>query len=136
MSFAKDFKAFILRGNVLDLAVAVVIGAAFGKIVTSLVNDIIMPPIGLALGGVDFSNLKWMLKPADNTNPAHKIAEVSINYGAFINTIIAFLIIALAIFIVIKLVERVMPKKVEAPATPADVVLLTEIRDLLKQRSI
>ncbi len=136
MSFASDFKAFILRGNVLDLAVAVVIGAAFGKIVTSLVNDIIMPPIGLALGGVDFSQLKWILKPADNTDPAHKIAEVSINYGAFINTIIAFLIIALAIFIVIKLVERVMPKKVEAPATPADVLLLTEIRDLLKQRSI
>lgn len=136
MSFAKDFKAFIMRGSVIDLAVAVVIGAAFGKIVTSLVNDIIMPPIGLALGGVDFSNLKWVLKPADNTNPAHKIAEVSINYGAFINTIIAFLIIALAIFFVIKLVERVMPKKVEAPVTPADVLLLTEIRDLLKQRPV
>lgn len=136
MSFASDFKAFILRGNVLDLAVAVVIGAAFGKIVTSLVNDIIMPPIGLALGGVDFSQLKWIFKPADNTDPAHKIVEVSINYGAFVNTIIQFLIIALAIFIVIKLLERVMPKKVEAPATPADVLLLTEIRDLLKQRSV
>ncbi|MDQ2971417.1 MAG: large-conductance mechanosensitive channel protein MscL [Pseudomonadota bacterium] len=132
MSFVSDFKAFIMRGNVLDLAVAVVIGAAFGKIVTSLVNDIIMPPIGMALGGVDFSNLKAVIK--DSPDPKHM---VSINYGAFVNTIIQFLIIALAIFIVIKLVERMMPMKMEAPpVTPADVVLLTEIRDLMKQRSI
>lgn len=131
MSFASDFKAFVMRGNVVDLAVAVVIGGAFGKIVTSLVNDLIMPPIGLLIGGIDFSSLKWIIK--DSTDPKQVVA---INYGVFINTIIQFVIIALAIFIVIKLLERAMPKKEAAPAAPpADVVLLTEIRDLLKQRA-
>ena len=131
MSFASDFKAFVMRGNVVDLAVAVVIGGAFGKIVTSLVNDLIMPPIGVLIGGIDFSSLKWVLK--DSTDPKQVVA---INYGVFINTIIQFLIIALAIFIVIKMLERAMPKKEAAPAAPpADVVLLTEIRDLLKQRT-
>ena len=131
MSFAQDFKAFIMRGNVVDLAVAVVIGGAFGKIVTSLVNDLIMPPIGVLIGGIDFSSLKWIIK--DSTDPKQVVA---INYGVFINTIIQFVIIALAIFIVIKLLERAMPKKEAAPAAPpADVVLLTEIRDLLKQRT-
>ena len=130
MSFAKDFKAFIMRGNVLDLAIAVVIGAAFGKIVTSLVNDIIMPPVGLLVGGIDFSKLKYIIK--DSPDPK-KI--VSINYGTFVNSIITFLIIAFAVFLVIWLVKHVMPKK-EAPpppVTPPEVVLLTEIRDLLKQ---
>src|SRR5581483_3287492 len=131
MSFASDFKAFIMRGNVVDLAVAVVIGGAFGKIVSSLVADVIMPPIGLLIGGIDFSNLKWIIRNSPDPKQV-----VSINYGTFINTIITFLIIALAIFIVIKLLERVVPKKdVTPPAPPADVVLLTEIRDLLKQRS-
>jgi len=131
MSFAKDFKAFIMRGNVVDLAVAVVIGAAFGRIVTSLVNDIIMPPIGWITGGIDFSNLKWIVQ---NSPDPKKV--VAISYGTFINTIITFLIIALAIFVVIKLLERAVPKKEAAPAaTPPDVVLLTEIRDLLKQQS-
>ena len=130
MSFAKDFKAFIMRGNVVDLAVAVVIGGAFGKIVTSFVNDIIMPPIGILIGGIDFSKLKLIIQ--DSPDPKK---VVSINYGAFINTIVTFLIIALAIFVVIKLLERAMPKKPEAPAAPPpDVVLLTEIRDLLKQQ--
>ena len=130
MSFAKDFKAFVMRGNVVDLAVAVVIGAAFGKIVTSLVNDIIMPPIGWITGGIDFSNLKWIIQ---NSPDPKKV--VAISYGTFINTIITFLIIALAIFVVIKLLERAMPKKDAAPAAPPpDVVLLTEIRDLLKQQ--
>ena len=130
MSFAKDFKAFIMRGNVIDLAVAVVIGAAFGKVVTSLVNDIIMPPIGMITGGVDFSNLKAIIQHSPDPK---KI--VSINYGAFVNTIITFLIISLAIFVVIKLLEKAMPKKEAAPPpTPPDVVLLTEIRDLLKQQ--
>lgn len=130
MSFAKDFKAFIMRGNVVDLAVAVVIGGAFGKVVTSLVNDIIMPPIGMLTGGIDFSKLKAIIQ--DSPDPK-KI--VSINYGAFINTIITFLIISLAIFIVIKLMERVMPKKEAAPAAPPpEVALLSEIRDLLKQQ--
>ncbi|MGH8114642.1 MAG: large-conductance mechanosensitive channel protein MscL, partial [Rhodanobacteraceae bacterium] len=117
-------------GNVVDLAVAVVIGAAFGKIVTSLVSDIIMPPIGWITGGIDFSKLKYIIQ--DSADPK-KI--VSINYGTFINTIITFLIIALAIFVVIKLLEKAMPKKEAAPPpTPPDVVLLTEIRDLLKQQ--
>jgi|SRR5690348_3319013 large conductance mechanosensitive channel len=131
MSFAKDFKAFIMRGNVVDLAVAVVIGGAFGKIVTSFVNDIIMPPIGILVGGIDFSKLKLIIQ--DSPDPKK---VVSINYGAFINTIITFLIIALAIFVVIKLLERLHPKQTDAepPAPPADVVLLTEIRDLLKQQ--
>jgi large conductance mechanosensitive channel len=131
MSFASDFKAFIMRGNVVDLAVAVVIGAAFGRIVTSFVNDILMPPIGMLIGGIDFSSLKLVIK--DSPDPKQVVA---INYGSFINTVISFLIIALAVFIVIKLLERAMPKKEAAPAaTPADVVLLTEIRDLLKQRA-
>ena len=130
MSFAKDFKAFIMRGNVIDLAVAVVIGAAFGKVVTSLVNDIIMPPIGMITGGVDFSKLKAIIQSSPDPK---KI--VSINYGAFVNTIITFLIISLAIFVVIKLLKKAMPKKEAAPPpTPPDVVLLTEIRDLLKQQ--
>ncbi|HVX03871.1 MAG TPA: large-conductance mechanosensitive channel protein MscL [Rhodanobacteraceae bacterium] len=131
MSFASDFKAFIMRGNVVDLAVAVVIGGAFGRIVTSLVNDIIMPPIGWITGGIDFSNLKWIIQ---NSPDPKKV--VAISYGTFINTIITFLIIALSIFVVIKLIERMHPKKEAAPAAPPpDVVLLTEIRDLLKQRA-
>lgn len=132
MSFAKDFKALIMRGNVVDLTIAVVIGGAFGKIVTSLVNDIIMPPIGMLIGGIDFSNLKWIIRNSPDPKQV-----VSINYGTFVNTVITFLIIALAIFIVIKLLEHAMSKKEAAPPpTPADVVLLTEIRDLLKQRSV
>ena len=94
-----------------------------------------MPPIGLLTGGVDFSDLKWVLKPADNTDPAHKVAEVAIQYGAFINTLIQFIIIAFAIFLVVKAINRLSRKQEEAPppaAPPADVVLLTEIRDLLK----
>jgi large conductance mechanosensitive channel len=132
MSFARDFRAYIMRGNVVDLAVAVVIGAAFGRIVTSFVNDVLMPPIGLLIGGIDFSSLKLTIKNSPDPKQV-----VSINYGAFINTVISFIIIAFAVFIVIKLLERAMPKKEAAPAAPpADVVLLTEIRDLLKQRAI
>ncbi|MEO8809264.1 MAG: large-conductance mechanosensitive channel protein MscL [Rhodanobacter sp.] len=135
MSMLQEFKAFAMRGNVMDMAIGIVIGAAFGKIVTSLVNDIIMPPIGWITGGVDFSKLKWVIRPADNTNPAHKIAEVAISYGAFINTIITFIIIAFAIFMVIKGMNRLQRKQEAAPAAPAaDVALLTEIRDLLKNR--
>ena len=134
MSFASDFKAFIMRGNVLDLAIAVVIGGAFGKVVTSLVNDVIMPPIGLLVGGIDFSKLKWVIKNSPDPKQV-----VSINYGTFINTVISFLIIALAVFLMIWLVKHVMPKKETAPpppVTPPDVVLLAEIRDLLKQRPL
>jgi large conductance mechanosensitive channel len=127
-----EFKAFAMRGNVIDLAVGVVIGAAFGKIVSSLVDQIIMPPIGLLIGGVDFSAYKWILKAA---GPDGK-GEVAIQFGAFFNTIIQFAIIAFAIFLVIKLVNRLVRKEEAAPAAPAaDVVLLTEIRDILKARS-
>jgi len=126
-----EFKAFAMRGNVMDLAVGVVIGAAFGKIVTSLVDQIIMPPIGLLIGGVDFSAYKWILKAA---GPDGK-GEVALQFGAFFNTIIQFAIVALAIFLVVKLMNRLMKKQEAAPAAPAaEVVLLTEIRDLLKTR--
>lgn len=135
MSMMQEFKAFAMRGNVMDMAVGIVIGGAFGKIVTSLVNDVIMPPIGWLTGGIDFSKLKWVIKPADNTDPAHKVAEVAISYGAFINTIITFIIIAFAIFMVIKAMNKMQRKQEGAPAAPAaDVALLTEIRDLLKER--
>jgi large conductance mechanosensitive channel len=135
MSMLQEFKAFAMRGNVMDMAVGIVIGGAFGKIVSSLVSEVIMPPIGWLTGGVDFSSLKWVIKPADNSNPAHKIAEVAVNYGSFINTIITFVIIAFAIFLMIKVISRMQRKQEAAPAAPAaDVVLLTEIRDLLKNR--
>jgi len=132
MSIVKEFKEFAMRGNVVDLAVGVIIGGAFGKIVSSFVADVIMPPIGLALGGVDFSSLAFTLKQATETTPA-----VLLNYGKFINTVIDFLIIAFAIFMVVKGMNSMKKKAVEVPAAPpeppADVKLLTEIRDLLKK---
>ncbi|WP_063572696.1 MULTISPECIES: large-conductance mechanosensitive channel protein MscL [Luteibacter] len=132
MSFVAEFKKFALRGNVVDLAVGVVIGAAFGKIVTSLVDNIIMPPIGWLIGGIDFSDWKWVLKPAD---AVAKKAEVAIQYGVFINVLIQFLIVAIAIFVVVKAINRLTRREEEAPAAPAaDVVLLTEIRDLLRSQ--
>jgi large conductance mechanosensitive channel len=134
MSMFKEFREFAMRGNVIDLAVGVVIGGAFGKIVTSLVDQIIMPPIGWLTGGIDFSDLKWVLKPADASDPAHKVAEVAIQYGAFINTMIQFIIIAFAIFMVIKAINKLSHRQETAAAPPADVALLTEIRDLLKNR--
>lgn len=132
MGMLKEFKEFAVRGNVVDMAVGIVIGAAFGKIVTSLVSDIIMPPIGWLTGGIDFSAMKWVMRPADDSNPAHKIPEVAISYGSFINTIIAFVIVAFAIFILVKMINRFYTKA--AAATPPEVVLLTEIRDLLKNK--
>jgi large conductance mechanosensitive channel len=132
MTIIREFKEFAMRGNVVDLAVGVIIGAAFGKIVTSLVTDIIMPPIGYVTGGIDFKNLKILIKPGD---PAKKIADVSINYGNFINTMIEFLIIAFCIFMVVKAINS-MKKPVEAapaadPEPTKEEVLLTEIRDIL-----
>ena len=137
----QEFKAFIMKGNVLDLAVGIVIGAAFGKIIDSLVKDIIMPPIGLLLGGVDFSNLFAVIKVGATPGPyatldaAAKAGAVTWNYGVFINTVTSFLIIALAIFMVVKAYNK--SKKAEppaaAPATPEDVMLLREIRDSLKK---
>ncbi|MEO8999761.1 MAG: large-conductance mechanosensitive channel protein MscL [Rhodanobacter sp.] len=135
MSMLQEFKAFAMRGSVVDLAVGVVIGGAFGKIVSSLVDKIIMPPIGMLTGGIDFSQLKWVLKPGDDSDPKHKIAEVAVGYGDFINTMITFMIIAAAIFMVVKMINSMQKKEEAAPAaTPADVVLLTEIRDLLKNK--
>ena len=138
MSVASEFKDFISRGNVIDLAVGVIIGAAFGKIVTSLVEQVVMPPIGLVLGKVDFSNLKWVLSPEDPTTEA--IEEVAIQYGAFINTLIQFLIVAFVIFLMVKLVNRLRREKAAepdpAPAAPTPTeALLTEIRDALKARN-
>jgi large conductance mechanosensitive channel len=131
----KEFREFIARGNVVDLAVGVIIGGAFGAIVKSLVDQIIMPPIGLITGGVDFAALKLVLKQAD---PATKAAEVAIGYGAFINTIIDFAIVAFVIFLMVKGINSI--KREEAAAegpppgpTPTE-TLLTEIRDLLKAR--
>lgn len=136
MSFFKEFKEFAMRGNVIDLAVGLVIGAAFGRIVTSLVNDIIMPPIGLLIGGVDFTDLKIVMKEAAVGPAGETINAVSINYGNFIQILFDFLIIAFAIFLLVKGLNR-MKKKEEAQ--PASIVptkeeqLLTEIRDLLKK---
>ena len=135
MGFFKEFKEFAMRGNVVDLAVGVVIGAAFGKIVTSLVDDIIMPPIGYLTGGVDFTEMKYILTPG---NEAEGIAEVAINYGNFINVIIQFIIVAFAIFTVVKAINSLKRKEEEAPAAPPEPskeeVLLGEIRDLLRTK--
>ncbi len=140
--FIGEFKEFIARGNVMDMAVGVIIGGAFGKISTSLVNDIIMPLISMLTGGVDFSAWKWVLKPAvvDAATGAEVTAAVSVNYGTFLATILDFLIIAFAIFCVIKAINKLHRKKEEAPAEPpappepsAEEKLLTEIRDLLKK---
>jgi large conductance mechanosensitive channel len=130
MSMIKEFKEFAMRGNVVDLAVGIIIGGAFGKIVTSLVNDVLMPPIGMLLGGVDFSNLAFTLKQAAAGDPA-----VVIKYGAFINTVIDFVIVAFAIFLLIRAINSFKKKEDAAPAPPPkQEVLLTEIRDLLKSR--
>jgi len=138
MGFIKEFKEFAMRGNVMDLAVGVIIGAAFGKIVTSLVNDIIMPPLGLAVGGVDFKDLKLVLKDAAVDAAGKPVDPVTLNYGAFLQNIFDFLIIAMAIFVMIKLMNRMMRKKAESPSVPPaptkEEVLLTEIRDALRAR--
>ena len=132
----KEFKEFAMRGNVIDLAVGVIIGAAFGKIVTSLVNDVIMPPIGLVLGSVDFSNLFLNLHGSYNTvKEAEAAGAPIIKYGIFINNIIFFLIVAFAIFLLVKAVNKLQkPAAAPPPAGPTkDQQLLTEIRDLLKK---
>jgi large conductance mechanosensitive channel len=139
MSFLTEFKTFAMRGNVVDLAVGVVIGAAFGKIVSALVDGIIMPPIGLALGGVNFSDLAITLKDAVVGPDGVVVAEAVLwKYGAFLQTIIDFLIIAFTIFVVVKVMNRLKRKEEAAPAAPAEpsaeVKLLTEIRDALKAR--
>ncbi len=140
MSFIQDFKAFALKGNVIDMAVGVIIGGAFGKIVTSLVNNIIMPPIGFITGGVDFTDLKVTLKDAVVEGENVVSEAVTLNYGQFIQDVVDFLIIAFCIFLMIKGIAKLSRKKEEAPAEPApepepsaEEKLLTEIRDLLKK---
>lgn len=139
----KEFKEFAMRGNVVDMAIGIIIGAAFGKIVDSLVRDLIMPPIGLLLGKVDFSNLFLVLREGAGTGPyltveaAQKAGAVTFNYGAFINTVISFLIIAFAVFLLIRGINRLKRKEEEKPAAPAatpeEVMLLREIRDALRK---
>ena len=138
MGMISEFKEFAMRGNVIDLAVGVVIGAAFGKIVTALVEKVIMPPIGLLIGKVDFSELKWTLAEAQlAADGSELVPAVVIGYGEFINTVIQFLIVAFAIFMLIKALNKLARKKAEAPAaSPApseEVLLLREIRDNLKK---
>lgn len=133
MGFIQEFKEFAMRGNVVDLAVGVVIGAAFGKITNSFVNDVLMPPIGTVLGGVDFSHLAVTLAAAEGDKPA-----VLLKYGAFINTVIDFLIVAFAIFLVVKGMNALTRKQAAAPPPPPEPtkeeILLTEIRDTLRSR--
>lgn len=133
MKVINEFKAFAMKGNVIDMAVGIIIGAAFGKIVTSIVNDIIMPPIGLLVGGVNFSDLKFVMKEAVGENPA-----VTINYGNFLQVTFDFLIVAFAIFMVIKAINSAKKKEATVPSTPPapskEETLLTEIRDLLKKQ--
>ena len=144
MGFLKEFKEFAVKGNVMDMAVGVIIGGAFGKIVTSVVNDIIMPPIGLLVGGVDFSDMKLTMKKAVLDAAGEVVSPaVTWNYGAFIQQVVDFTILAFCVFILVKLINSLNNKK-EAPApapAPApepqpskEEVLLTEIRDLLKER--
>ena len=136
MSIASEFKEFAMRGSVVDLAVGVVIGAAFGKIVSALVDNVIMPPIGLLIGGVDFSELGLTLKEATVDAAGEAVPAVVIGYGEFINALIQFIIVAFAIFMVVKAINR-LNRKPEEPAAPEepseDVLLLREIRDSLKK---
>ena len=148
MGLLQEFKTFALKGNVVDMAVGVIIGGAFGKIVTSLVNDVIMPPIGYLTGGVDFKDLKWVIQEAvEATDTTAAIAEVSLKYGAFVQQIIDFLLIAISVFAMIKLINKLSTlrkkEEEEAAAEPApapepeptkEEVLLAEIRDLLKEK--
>ena len=139
----KEFKEFAMRGNVVDMAVGIIIGAAFVKIVESLVRDLIMPPIGMLLGKVDFANLFVVLREGANPGPylsvdaAQKAGAVTFNYGVFINTCISFMIVAFAVFMLIRTINRMKRKEAEAPAAPAatpeDVLLLREIRDALNK---
>lgn len=140
-TFLQDFKAFAMKGNVIDMAVGVVIGGAFGKIVSSIVADVIMPPIGLLVGGVNFTDLKWVMKAAQyGADGKETVAAVTLNYGNFLQSTFDFIIIAFSIFLFIKLITRLTQKKDTTPAAPPappaptkEELLLTEIRDLLKE---
>jgi len=134
MGLIKEFKEFSVKGNMMDMAVGIIIGAAFGKVVTSLVTDVLMPPLGVVVGGVDFTGLAITLKQAAGSAPA-----VTLNYGKFIQALIDFTIIAFAMFIAIKAINQLKRKEEAAPSVPVkpsnEEVLLTEIRDLLKRQS-
>jgi len=139
MKMIQEFKQFAIRGNVVDMAVGVILGGAFGKIVSSLVTDVIMPPIGVLLRGVDFSNLKIVLKAAAVDPAGKKVPETTLAYGNFINTVISFIIVAVCIFVMVKVINSLKRKEEVKPTAPAPVVtkdqqLLTEIRDLLKAK--
>ena len=139
----KEFKEFAVKGNVMDMAIGIIIGAAFGKIVESLVKDVIMPPIGLALGSVDFTNLFAIMKqgtvpgPYATLDAAQKAGAVTVNYGVFINNIISFVIVAFAVFLLVRAINRMRRKNEAAPPAPPapkeEVILLTEIRDALRR---
>ncbi len=137
MGLISEFREFAARGNVIDLAVGVIIGAAFGKITTSLVDQVVMPPIGLMLGRVDFSRLEWVLRPEDPATEA--VEKVAIQYGAFINTLIQFVIVAFVVFLLVRAINKLrrqqaeQPEAVPAAPTPTE-TLLAEIRDELKKR--
>ena len=135
MGMAKEFKEFAMKGNMLDMAIGIVIGAAFGKIVSSVVADVLMPPLGLLLGGANFAALKLTLKEA-----VGETAAVTLNYGAFLQTVVDFVIVAFAIFLMIRGINSMRKKQEEAPAAPApppnQEILLAEIRDLLKNRPL
>jgi len=142
MTLVQEFKEFAVKGNVVDLAIAVIIGTAFGRIVTSLVNDIIMPPIGYMMGGLDFSSLFWTLGDGEyaSLTEATAAGAATVNYGVFINTILNFLIVAWALFLVIRTMNRLKRREEEGPAPeappkPRQEVLLEEIRDALRDRS-
>jgi len=137
VGMASEFREFIARGNVIDLAVGVIIGAAFNSIVRSLVDQVVMPPIGLITGGIDFSELEWVLRPEDPATEA--VEKVAIQYGAFINTLIQFLIVAVVVFLLVKMINRLrrqqaaQPEATPAAPTPTE-TLLAEIRDELRAR--
>ncbi|MGI3129837.1 large-conductance mechanosensitive channel protein MscL [Halopseudomonas pachastrellae] len=134
MKLLDEFKTFAMRGNVMDMAVGIIIGAAFGKVVSSFVNNIVMPPLGMLIGGVNFTDLSIVLKEAEG-----EVAEVAIGYGLFIQSVVDFVIIAAAIFVAVRVMNSLKKKEEAAPAAPPapskEEVLLTEIRDLLKQQT-
>lgn len=133
MKIVEEFKQFALKGNVMDMAVGIIIGAAFGKIVDSAVKDVMMPPLGLLVGGIDFSNQEWVIKAAEGATPA-----VTLKYGLFLNSMVSFTIVAFAIFMIIKGMNSLKKKEEAAPSAPPapskEELLLGEIRDLLKKK--
>jgi large conductance mechanosensitive channel len=136
MKLVKEFKQFVMRGNVIDMAVGIIIGVAFGKIISSLVNDVLMPPLGVLIGGVDFTDLKITLKPGSINEAGEAIQAVTLNYGNFVQSTIDFLIIAFIVFMIIKAMNSMKRKEEAAPAPPTptkEEILLGEIRDLLKK---